>query len=78
MPRSITLTLDQLAVAGLVIQPGAAYEGEWFCNDYGPYETPEAAALAQITRIITDAARLERLANEDAGAFRKAQREHDA
>jgi hypothetical protein len=80
MRRSVTLTLDQLAAAGLKIEQHH-YDprpDEWFNNGEGPSESPEAAVLAGIKRIIDAHLVLEQILNDDAAAFRKAQAEHEA
>ena len=54
MPQSLHLTLEQLVAAGLKVEQSAYTmgPGEWYCDGQGPFETPEAAALAGIKRVV--------------------------
>jgi hypothetical protein len=49
----ITLTANQLAAAGLVIEQHRHTPDpeQWFVNGEGPYDSSQAATLAGITRI---------------------------
>lgn len=79
MQRSVTLTLAQLAAAGLTIEQHEddPQPDEWFNNGEGPSDSPEAAVLAGIKRIIDAHLVLEQILNDDAAAFRKARAERE-
>jgi hypothetical protein len=47
-PITITIDLDQLAAAGILLTHAA---NGWYVEDKGPYASPEAALLAGITRL---------------------------